>query len=154
MYSLHTGEEVDYATPPAEVPTLLVTVITMRAQAIMHGRGDRYRHVFGARGGTAGGYDRTDGGSARWVRRRQVEAGSLLGRLLRIPSCWALRFCGRRCEMMLGIRQAVSAAAAFIREGLSGTILYRVISKEEKVPMKSRPRNLRCRQMLFPALRK
>ena len=46
VHVLPDGEEVDYATPPADVPTLLVTVITMRATYI--------EHASGARAGTAG----------------------------------------------------------------------------------------------------
>jgi hypothetical protein len=58
----------------------------------MRGGGD-LEHASGARDGWR--YDRTDGGSARWVRSEGVEAGLLLGPLLRYPLVGALRFCGR-----------------------------------------------------------
>jgi hypothetical protein len=80
VHVLPDGEEVDYATPPADVPTLLVTVITMRATYIekytlthlcVDVETDRAR--IGRPRWDGWRYDRTDGGSARWVRRRELK---------------------------------------------------------------------------------
>jgi hypothetical protein len=62
VHVLPDGEEVDYATPPADVPMLLVTVIRMRANYIeeytlthlcVDVESDRAR-IGRARAGTAG----------------------------------------------------------------------------------------------------